>query len=321
MLSSMVLVLIVATGGTGLDTEALPCPNPVSAWAGAMGPDVTAWGIAVDDGGSFLVCGRFSEGTDLDPTEGVYHPEAHGLTADAYVVKVNPDGSFAWAYTVGGDAGSDTATGVGFTPSGDIVAVGSFRGTVDFDPTDAVDEHTSLGDYAAFVTWLSPEGAYLDTLIQSGSGEAGVHDLALDRDGNIILIGFFSGWIDFDPGPDVWMGVGVSDVFVTKLGPDGSHLWTHTIGSWGLWDGPKGITVDLEGNVFALYERRLKNVALGRYRRSVEKRSALASLAVFGSHRELVMFLCELKAARAIKGVYGHGEVGRDSTSGQSREA
>ncbi len=71
----------------------------------------------------------------------------------------------------------------------------------------------------------------------------------------------------------------------------------------------------------APYERRLKNVALGRFRRSVEKRGTLAALAVFGSHWELVRFPCELKAARAIKGVYGHGEVGGDSTSGQGREA
>ena len=68
------------------------------------------------------------------------------------------------------------------------------------------------------------------------------------------------------------------------------------------------------------YERRLKNVALWRYRRSVEKRSALGFPGCFGSHRELVRFLCELKAARANEGVYGHGEVGRDSTSGQGRK-
>ena len=84
-----------------------------------------------------------------------------------------------------------------------------------------------------------------------------------------------------------------------------------------------------------LSQSRLWSVAVGRRLRTpVRKRSAwvgsggrlknvapLATLALFGSHWELVTFPCGSKAARAIKGVYGHGEVGRDSASGQNRGA
>ncbi|MGD2109187.1 MAG: hypothetical protein PVI86_07320 [Phycisphaerae bacterium] len=171
------------------------------------------------------------------------------------MVKVNADGSFSWAYTVGGDAGKEDATGVAIAGDGTIVVAGGFQGTVDFDPTDGVDEHTCLGyDYrafASFITRLSGDGTYLGTVIQTGSGSVGANEMTLDRDGNILLVGSFDEGIDFDPGPGVVSDTGSSDIYVTKLAPDGQHLWTNTVGGYPAFDAGEEIAVDADGNVYA----------------------------------------------------------------------
>ncbi len=253
MLSSIVLVLMGATGATGLDpgVEALPCPNPVSAWTGAMGPVAIRRGIAADADGGILICGDYWVRADLDPSEAIYQPESHGYTMDAYVVKVNAEGSLAWAYTVGGDVDSDTAEGVAVAADGSVIAAGTFQGPVDFDPTDAIDEHRYSGDYAAFVTKLGADGTYLWTVSFGGPGWVMVNGVVLDADGNILLVGFCDDAIDFDPGPgEVWRYC-QADFFVSKLAPDGSHLWTNVRGNNSAFDSGRDIAVDADGNIYA----------------------------------------------------------------------
>jgi len=248
MLSSMVLILIAATGGTGLDTEALPCPNPVAAWSGTT--NAVVYDMAVDAESSLFLCGSFTFGKDLDPTDGVYQPRPEPGTRDAFVTKLNADGSFAWAYTVGGAEGDVAAESVAIDEDGSVVAAGTFQGTVDFDPGPEIDEHIALGDYAAFITRLSPDGAYVSTIAVTGTGRVIPGGVGLDAEGDILLVGFYNGIIDFDPGPTSEIRSGVSNVYVSKLGPDGSHLWTHTLGG-DAYDAGKNVAVDSDGNVFA----------------------------------------------------------------------
>jgi len=248
MLSSMVLILTAATGVTGLDIEGLPCPNPVSAWSGTTNAGV--YDMAVDGESSLFFCGYFFGGSDLDPTEGVYEPIPEPGTRDGFVTKVNADGSFAWAYTVGGAEGDVAAKSVTIDQDGSVVVAGTFEGAVDFDPGPETDEHTALGDCAAFITRLSPEGAYISTFTFGGPGDVTPGGVGLDPEGNILVVGFFYGTIDFDPGPTSDVRSGISDVYVSKLGPDGSHLWTHTLGG-GAFDAGKNVAVDSDGNIFA----------------------------------------------------------------------
>jgi hypothetical protein len=49
-------------------------------------------------------------------------------------------------------------------------------------------------------------------------------DIASDRQGNLVVVGFFDGQLDFGAG--AMMGGQVNDAFVAKLRPDGSALWS-----------------------------------------------------------------------------------------------
>jgi hypothetical protein len=252
MLSPILLILTSLPAPSAPGVEALPCANSKSAWSylyNDVDGSADLFGIASAPDGGVVLAGGFSGTLDFDRTEGV--DERFGPWGyHAFATKVNDDGSYAWTYTAGVPHLDTVASGVGVAPDGGVIAAGTFQGTVDFDPTDAVDEHGHSGDYAAFVTKLGPDGAYLWTLSFGGTGWVGINDLALDPDGNILLIGYVDGTIDFDPGPDVWMEEAPADVFVSKLGPGGLHQWTYTFGNSQLYDNGEDIAVDHQGNVY-----------------------------------------------------------------------
>lgn len=76
--------------------------------------------------------------------------------------------------------------------------------------------------------------------------------IATDASGSIFISGFFSGTVDFDPGPDTFnlttVGIFGGDIFVQKLDPSGNFLWARSWAS-GSSISPK-ITIDDFGNVY-----------------------------------------------------------------------
>lgn len=70
--------------------------------------------------------------------------------------------------------------------------------------------------------------------------------VATDADGNVIVVGQFAGTLDLGGGP--LTSSGGDDVFVAKLAPDGSHLWSTRFGD----DSEQradAVAVDASGNV------------------------------------------------------------------------
>jgi hypothetical protein len=141
------------------------------------------------------------------------------------------------------------------TTRGIVLVVGSFAGTVDFDPGKGVDERTVIGDGNAFIWTFDQDGAYIGTVIfgtRSGIGQSGANPrgIALDPDENILIAGLWAGELDFDPGPDHDRHQSPKNVnvFVTKFLADGSYGWTRTFGGFG-WDEATGVAADAGGNV------------------------------------------------------------------------
>jgi hypothetical protein len=242
--------ILAAIGVSGLGPVPDSCQNPQSAWTGTVGARHPYDTQAAPDG-AILVAGRFDWIEDFDPTYGVDERVAQG-ESDAFVTKVYADGTYAWTYTAGG-LDSDAAAGVCADVNGHVFVGGTFQGTVDFDPTNATDARTAIGDNNVFVVRLAADGAYLSVLtFGQGNGSAGATGIALDGLGNTVVVGSFFGTADFDPSPaeDLHTATPVSrDIFVTKLAPDGTYLWTGTMGGTG-YDRGTGIAVDSDGNIF-----------------------------------------------------------------------
>jgi hypothetical protein len=84
------------------------------------------------------------------------------------------------------------------------------------------------------------------------TGEDGGGGITVDLLGNVITTGYFTGTVDFDPGPASQPVVsnGQSDIFIQKLGAPGNLLWLQTMGGS---DDDQGfdIITDPAGNIFS----------------------------------------------------------------------
>jgi len=158
---------------------------------------------------------------------------------------------------VWGSSGNDVAEAVAVGPDGSVVVVGTFQGSVDFDPTSSHDVHTSSGGDDVFVMKLTADGGYVWTRTW-GSPPKSVRDdvasaVAVAADGSILVSGTFATAVDFDPGPgtDVHSPAGNDfGAYVVKLDGSGDHVWARTWGSTSrtsAW----GVGVAPDGSVFA----------------------------------------------------------------------
>jgi hypothetical protein len=135
--------------------------------------------------------------------------------------------SLQWGAVLTGSTSS--VLDLALDPSGNLVTVGNFFGTTDFDPGPGTFNMTSGGVY---VSKLSSAGNLIWAVSFNSSGAEGV---CTDPSGNIYVTGNFSGTFDFDPGPGTFtMSTGgMLDVFVVKLDPSGNFVWAVSAGAAG----------------------------------------------------------------------------------------
>lgn len=156
---------------------------------------------------------------------------------------------WSWANSVGGDR-DDICRTLATDADGNIYATGSFTGTVDFDPGPGVYTLSATTGNGFFITKSTPTGNLIWAKAIYGNGFADSYSLALDSRGNVYTTGWFSGTIDFDPGPGVFnLQVGGNPrIFMNKLNASGEFGWAKTFG--GEVSSGASITADSFGNIY-----------------------------------------------------------------------
>ncbi|MDB5274503.1 MAG: hypothetical protein JWO58_2870 [Chitinophagaceae bacterium] len=204
-------------------------------WAKSLGGTETDNGnaIALDNSNHVIVVGHFQDQADFDPSStGTDYISTDGST-DAFVLKLNTDGTFVWAKTFGSD-GEDYAWAVDVDASDSIYVSGNYQNTVDFDPSSAATANlSSAGDYDVFVLKLNASGNYVWAKSCGGSDGDQASALAYDAtDHALYIAGSFSGTSDYDPGANTasFTSNGGSDAFILKLSETGNYLWATPIG-------------------------------------------------------------------------------------------
>jgi hypothetical protein len=76
---------------------------------------------------------------------------------DVFLTKYDSSGNFQRATTWGG-SGSDAGYSVAVDNGGNAFVVGYFSNVVDFDPSPGIDNHSSNGQFDAFLVKLLPSG-------------------------------------------------------------------------------------------------------------------------------------------------------------------
>lgn len=172
--------------------------------AGGIEPD---WGnnIAVDNKGNTYTVGTFDGNANFDPDGSGHYVSSTGFGSnpDAFVLKTDATGQFAWVRTFGAASGGiekmnavsvDKATG-------NIISTGSIDGLVNFDAGGAGFWMEATGSSDMFIYALNETGNFQWGL-QTESGaltNCSGEDVTTDPSGNVYLTGWFNDSTDFDP--------------------------------------------------------------------------------------------------------------------------
>ena len=237
------------TGGGGYASKLDASGN--FAWAVALpGP---ASRTAVDASGNVFVTGTFNGTQDFDPGSGTFTlTPATTNYPDMYICKFDNSGNFVFAGAVsGGDV--ETPTSMTADATGNIIITGSFKNTVDFNPTSATNTIFSSGSADGFALKLDNSCNFL-WVAKFGSTFSleETSDAVTDAAGNIYLTGAFAGTVDFDPSSTGYTALSSpssNNIYLLKLDSDGNFGWVKGFGSSAANDESRAIALDAAGNI------------------------------------------------------------------------
>ncbi|MFO0587288.1 MAG: nucleotide-binding protein [Polyangiaceae bacterium] len=162
-------------------------------------------------------------------------------STDLFAASFDSTGAAEWSHGFG-DSAPQAPISMAADSAGNVALTGAFFSSIDLGGGLLA----SAGGSDVFVAKLGPDGVhqwshrYGDGTAQQGQG------VAFDNAGNIVVSGVFSGTIDF--GVQKLTSAGASDVYLVKLGPDGSVLWAKRYGDTDLQQNAV-VAVDSAGNI------------------------------------------------------------------------
>jgi uncharacterized protein (DUF2249 family) len=202
-------------------------------WAKSIGgavPDL-AYDVITDAAGNIYITGRCSALSDFDGDGDTNFVRPIG-TASAtvlFLAKYDSNGNYLWAKLMNG-SGSGWGKRMKIDSNGDVILVGNFAGTIDFDPSSAVANvvaaSTNFSDF--FISKYTNNGDLIWVNKVGASVYDEVHGLTLDSLDNIYITGYMNQTVDFDPGPGVFnltMPLNDQAGYVAKYTNQGGFVW------------------------------------------------------------------------------------------------
>ena len=213
--------------------------------------------IAVDAAGNAYVTGH--TGSDQLTFPVWVGPDLiYNGSTDAFVAKVNPQGTqFDYCGYIGGVAG-DEGYGIAVDANGNAYVAGIVSSDQNSFPVKVGPDLTSNGGWDAFVAKVNAQGTglvYCGFIGGAGGEDGPIHSsgIEVDGSGNAYVMGITSSGQQTFPvtiGPDLTYNGGNWDVFVAKVNPPGTQLvYCGYIGGAADDEG-HGIAVDASGNAY-----------------------------------------------------------------------
>ena len=187
----------------------------------------TATDVAVDASGNLYVVGS---------TDGGLTRQTSSRGSDGYLRRYDGDGSVVWVLQFGSEA-DERANAVAVDDRGDVYVVGVTGGSLL--------GQSSVGGQDAYLRKYDADGHEVWTRQFGSQGNDIAHDVVVDSDGNLFLVGDTRGVI---PGQ---RGSGSPDTFVRKYDIQGNELWTVQFGTTRATSG-FGIGVDDAGDAYVV---------------------------------------------------------------------
>lgn len=205
--------------------------------------------ITVDTKGNVYTTGYFQDSVDFDPGNGIAMQTSLGGT-DVFIQKLDTSGNLLWVRTIGGAVENEFSYSISTDPAGNILTVGHFAGTVDFDPGIGSYNLTAVGGIDIFVLKMDPSGNFLWARSIGGVDNEECYSICTDNTGNVYTTGYFESTVDLDPGNGIAniSSSGSRDIFVQKMDSSGNFQWGKAIGGSGI-DAGNSLCVDASGNI------------------------------------------------------------------------
>lgn len=197
--------------------------------------------LRVDAQNNTYVTGIFEGTIDFDPSVSTFNLTATG-GFDAFVAKYNTNGNLIWAKSMGG-AGTDQPSGMDLDNNGNVTIVGQFNSPMDANPGAGTFSLNNASDFDMFIINLDANGNFLWAKSIGGSGADYGNKVAVDKDGNRIMIGQFQQTVQV--GTATYSTSGTFNGLIAKYDAAGNYLWSFSLGATG---DNKGVGIDTDNN-------------------------------------------------------------------------
>jgi len=210
--------------------------------------------VATDNNRNIFITGAYSYIVDFDPDTSVYFLSSCDGGVDTYVLKLNEDGEFIWAKSIGGPTSPyiDFANSIATSEDGDVFYCGRFHGTADFDPGPGIYNLTAIGtNPSMFIVKLSSNGSFLWAKSFGNYASDEATSLTVDNHDNLIITGQFGLTIDFNSDTNIVNNLVAesNDAFILKLANNGNFKWGKRMGCTD-WARGYSIVTDKNDNIF-----------------------------------------------------------------------
>jgi hypothetical protein len=231
-------VAVVTVGAA--NPESGPAWDWVRTFGGSSSDAVAA--MASDALGNVYVTGYF-QNTNVIGTDTLIAPKN---VRSIFVAQYDASGAPQWARQVSGDK-SDNPTAIATDASGNVYVTGYFYSSnAAFGPYVITNQTPSYSD--VFLAKYNNQGSVQWAVSAIGTRDDASRGIAIDSDGNILIVGDFASPTLTLPG-QVLTNIGGTDVFVAKFNPQGQIVWARNAGDSSINDG-NAVALDAAKNVY-----------------------------------------------------------------------
>ncbi len=157
--------------------------------------------LVVDSEQNVCLTGYFEATMFLD-SNGDVKLQSKGFT-DVFVIKLDKNSNVIWAKSFEG-LWSSQSTGIAVDYDDNIYTTGSFKESVDFDPSNNIDTLVSIKENEdVFISKLDKNGNHLWAKMIGGTREVSSNNIATNTRGDVIITGYYESNCDFDPNEGV----------------------------------------------------------------------------------------------------------------------
>lgn len=215
--------------------------------------------ISIDNLGSIYISGSFTGQADFNPdtsASSTFILTAPNLFENMFVVKLNNDWNFVWAFQFGAINSTNEIVGnLKADQFGNLYLAGRYNSPfVDFDPGPGVANLPNgiAGD--VFILKLDTASKFKWVRAFSGNIYSDLPwDIDIDKHGNVLILGQFRDTLDLDPSSNgTYLLADPSNLhqgFLSKIDSSGQFIWAGAIGGAGD-DFGYSLTLDDSSNIF-----------------------------------------------------------------------